>query len=165
MPAEKRVNATLAALKEKFGEPSQSLAAGTVLSWSFLAGRPLTEADGSSFQACNAGSNGVTEIGNIYQTGQRKNEEDISRPIMDVLRTLRSKEGRCDINVVATYQIPGEYVNGRYLENPNVVRQLIVYMLDYTRLQATIAQDAAALNAEIERDRQAQPSGGAPPKL
>jgi hypothetical protein len=150
--------ATIAALKEKYGEPLQVAEGG--IEFGVVNGkRPATEAERMACQRGNSNlvyamrwSMGVSDNGPFF------------RALYGASKVMQS-QGKCDWYVFANWSFPSQKVGAQYVTNKNILSQLNVLAFEPARYQAAAEQDEAAMKADINRASQTAPKGGAAPKL
>ncbi|MEA2902773.1 MAG: hypothetical protein QOI12_160 [Alphaproteobacteria bacterium] len=128
--------ATLAAIREKLGEPSRTVGNHT-MEFYFAKGRTLTQADGSNYEACNAGRGDLSQVG-IASGGLIHTQDDILlRYLTGAYRAMQNAKGACDIYIRTELSGSYDQVGNQSVQNENAIGRLNVMAFDYARFFAT----------------------------
>lgn len=150
--------ATIAALKQKYGEPLQMTENGIEFG-SVNGKRPATEAER---MACQRGNSNLVYA--MRWTMGTLDNGPFFRALYAASKVMQS-QGTCDWYVFADWSFPSQKVGTQYVPNKNVLLQLNVLAFEPARYKTAAEQDEAAMKVDINRANQTAPRGGAAPKL
>jgi hypothetical protein len=146
--------ATIAAIKEKFGEPSDTVR--DRMEFYYAGGRRLTKASGEPFAACGSGGHDISRAATAAGSFN-----DLRKAFQAMHRT----PGACDVYVNIELTSSSDVIGGQIVRNENVIGRLIVWAFDVSRFLATTNTDAKFIETMRNKARQSIPSGKGAPKL
>jgi hypothetical protein len=150
--------ATLAAIKEKYGEPSNP--DGNAMDFYFSKGKRLTDKEDADFRSCRDGGYGINHA------GQRAIGEDVRiSHLRQAYQAMQNAKGQCDIYIRISLRDSYDTIGGRIVKNESVIGGISAWAFDYARFFATTNADAKAIEDLTNKARQSIPSGRAAPKL
>jgi len=155
--------ATIAAIRQKFGEPTDIVGTNR-MRFFFAKGQRVSKEQQPDYQSC--GASAPNSIANLGNNGQHHGEETISS-ILSITREVAraTGSGACDIVVEVWWETATQIVQGQIVNLDHLITRLEIMAFDHARFSATNDADQQAMQALQDGAVKSVAPGRAAPKL
>lgn len=155
-------SATIAALKQKFGEPSEQDA--TSLSYYFRNGRLMTASEAKK-SGCRVAGRSLTPLRTIGQQGDNPRANSIYDSLRNAFAAIENNGGNCDVVIEVSWSFGFDRVGGNLVDNKETLQRFEIVAFDAARFFATNNTDAVAIDEAEKKAIKQLPKGVGAPKL